>query len=133
MGARFYRKGGSLHPADDRAIRGLNRMTDGEVIDVEIIRPRSAQWHRMYFGICARIGENQEPARDAESIDAELRVHAGHYDVVPVEGVQGVEVRMPRRIAFKKLSAEKWAALWPSLELAIRQRFGEEYLARVAA
>jgi hypothetical protein len=125
VAAWFYMKGDCLVPADAKALRGLRRMGEGECVEVTIVRPRSVQWHRMYFGICHMIGENQDPQRDAESIDAELRILAGHYDVIHVEGH---EVRYPKRIAFAKLSADKWSDLWPSLELAIRQRFGEGYI-----
>jgi hypothetical protein len=130
MAAWFYRKGDALVPADDAAKRGIAKMGEGECVEVSIVRPRSVQWHRMYFGICGVIGENQDPRRDAESIDYELRIRAGHFDVMLIEDH---EVRVPKRIAFKKLSAEKWAELWPSLELAISTRFGNEYLSQVAA
>ncbi len=128
MSAWFHKKGDALIPNDDAAKRGVARMGDGECVEVTIIRPRSLQWHRMYFGICGLIGQNQDPARDADSIDNELRILAGHYDVMYV---QGHEVRVPKRIAFAKLSAEKWQALWPSLELAISTRFGNTYLSEV--
>lgn len=130
MSAWFHKKGNALVPSDEAGRRGLDKMGDGECVEVTIVRPRSLQWHRMYFGICGLIGENQDPPRDAESIDAELRIRAGHFDVLIV-GEH--EVRVPKRIAFAKLSAEKWQALWPSLELAIRERFGETYLSQVAA
>lgn len=159
-----------LIPTDDESRAALGRMGDGECAEVELIRSRSLQWHRMYFGICRMIGQNQEPARDEASIDYELRVRAGHYDVMLIgtddglqklacgldtivsairenlRGAEGLakminivaaalherakkmEVRVPKRIAFSKLSGDEWANLWPSLELAIRERFGEEYL-----
>lgn len=126
MAAWFYMKGDCLVPADAAALKGLRRMGEGECVEVTIVRPRSVKWHRMYFGICALIGENQDPQRDAESIDAELRIRAGHFDVYHVDGH---EVRVPKRIAFAKLNSEKWAALWPSLDQAIGERFGNEYLA----
>jgi hypothetical protein len=114
-----------LIPTDDESRAALGRMGDGECAEVELIRPRSLQWHRMYFGICRIIGQNQDPTRGEDSIDAELRVLAGHYDVLWVDGH---EVRVPRRIAFAKLSGDQWAELWPSLEMAIREKYGEEYL-----
>ena len=114
-----------LIPTDDTAERVLHRMEDGECAEVELVRPRSLQWHRMYFGICRAIGENQDPQRTEDSIDSELRVRAGHFDVM---FIAGHEVRVPKRIAFAKLSGDEWAELWPSLELAIRETFGEEYI-----
>lgn len=133
MSAWFYKKGNALIPSDDDGRRGLDKMGDGECVEVTIVRPRSLQWHRMYFGICKLIGENQEPQRDADSIDYELRIRAGHFYVVPLAGYDGIEIRVPKRIAFHKLSSQKWEALWPSIELAIRERFGETYLSQVAA
>lgn len=159
-----------LIPTDDESRAALGRMADGECAEVELVRPRSLQWHRMYFAICREIGKNQDPVRDEASIDYELRVRAGHFDVMVIgkddfleniakaldramseirknvrglekfctliEGLAGLlheraekhEVRVPKRIAFAKLDGNQWAELWPSLELAIRETFGEEYL-----
>lgn len=118
-----------LIPTDDESRAALRRMGQGECAQVEIIRPRSLPWHRMYFGICREIGKNQDPVRDESSIDHELRVRAGHFDVLWVDGH---ECRVPKRIAFARLSPDEWEALWPSLELAIREHFGEEYLREAA-
>ena len=122
------RRGRGFLPADQRADELHQKMGDGELMTFEAIRIRSIPWHKMYFGICRDIGENQDPPRDEDSIDHELRVLAGHYDVLQIAGIEGVEVRMPKRIAFKKLDADGWAKLWPSLELAIRAKFGDEYI-----
>lgn len=117
-------------PADAEAETVHARMGIGECALAEIIRPRSIKWHRMYFGICRTIGQNQEPTRSEASIDAELRVRAGHYEAMYVDGH---EVRVPKRIAFHALTHDEWAQLWPSIEQAICEAFGPEYLAEVAA
>lgn len=114
-----------LIPTDDKARALLARMGEGECAEVELIRPRSVPWHRMYFGICRDIGENQDPQRTEDSIDQELRVRAGHFDVLWIDGH---EVRVPKRIAFAKLTGDEWSELWPSIELAIREHFGNEYI-----
>lgn len=119
------RKGRGLVPADAESEKFVRKLDPGECGVFEAVKPRSSQWHRMYFGICRAIGENQDPERDENSIDAELRVRAGHFDVYLVEGH---EVRVPKRIAFAELSADEWSALWPRLELAIVETFGHEYI-----
>lgn len=152
-----------LIPTDEDSRALVNRLADGECVEVEIVRPRSIPMHRMYFGICRQIGLNQEPTRTEDSIDQELRVLAGHYDVIRVGHLRipwwfGVVARMleskgrvgdwlahrlrahfkqhrvlvPRRIAFAKLTHDEWMELWPSLEQAINERFGEEYLREAA-
>lgn len=119
-----------LIPTDEKGVAILNRMGDGECAQVEIVRPRSLPWHRMYFAICREIGVNQDPERNESSIDAELRVRSGHYEVMLVDGH---EVRVPKRIAFDKLTADEWAEYWKSAELAIREHFGDEYIRELAA
>lgn len=121
MNVYLARVGNSLVPADDEAQRLVHRLEPGELLYVKAVRPRSGPWHRLYRGLCRTIGENQDPPRDPDSIDYELRIRAGHFDVLMVDGR---ECRFPKRIAFDQLTAGEWEAIWPSLELAMREHFG---------
>lgn len=123
--AMIAKHGRGFLAADERGESLHKRMEVGECAEVKVIRPRSIKWHKMYYGICREIGENQDPRRDEDSIDYELRIHAGHYDVFYV---CGIECRKPKRIAFDQLTADEWSVLWPSLEKAIRENFGDEYI-----
>jgi len=118
-----------LIPTDDQSRAVLGRLGEGECVRCEVVRPRSVQWNRMYWGMCREIGENQDPQRDEDSIDSELRILAGHYELMFIDGH---EVRVPRRIAFDKMDADQWADYWQRVELAISERFGSEYLREVA-
>lgn len=115
-------------PTDEDGERLLKRMGMGECAEFTVIRPRSLPQHRRFFGICRSIGQNQAPKRDEKSICNELKVLAGHYDVLPIHGAEGYEVRIPKSIAFENLTRDEWAELLPSLELAIAERFGDTYL-----
>lgn len=130
MSAWFHKKGLALAPSDEASLKGLMRMGDGECVLVSIIRPRCANELRRYYAICTSIGENQDPPRDKDSIDHELRIRSGHYDVLTIDGH---EIRTPKRIAFDKLSQEAWEDYWQRVELAICQHFGSEYLDQRAA
>lgn len=112
-------------PTDEDGERLLKRMGSGECAEFQVIRPRSLPQHRRYFGICRAIGQNQDPPRDEDSIDYELRILAGHFDVFYV---RGEACKVPKRIAFHKLTADEWNEIQPSLDLAISERFGETYL-----
>lgn len=118
-----------LIPTDEISRDFLGRLGDGEEVSVELRRPRSVQWNKMFWGICREIGLNQDPPRTEKSIANELKIRSGHYEVLPMEGV-AVEVRMPSSIAFHNLSADEWQELWPSIETAIRETFGESYVSR---
>ena len=123
----LYMRGGALYPADERSERMFKRLVEGEALQLELQRSRSYQWHKMYVACCIEIGANQDPPRPWESIDYELRVRAGHFDVLPMADMPNIEIRVPRRIAFEKLSADQWAELWPSLDQAMQERFGFDY------
>lgn len=118
-----------LVPTDKESDAAIRKLGDGECVEVVIVRPRSVQWNRMYWALCQDIGENQDPPRDEDSIDAELRILAGHFDVMYV-GAH--EVRVPKRIAFEKMTADEWADYFQRVELAIGERFGVEYLRHAA-
>ena len=121
----LMKSGKGFLPADDEAEAMHARMTPGECAEFHALRPRSIQWNRLYWKTCRTIGQNQDPPRDEDSIDAELRVLAGHFDVLKMGGY---EVRVPKRIAFDRLTADEWAAYWLRAEAAIADRFGAEYL-----
>lgn len=126
MNIELSRHGRGFLPADEEAEKLHKGMGDGETLLFKVLRVRSIQWHRMYFGICRDIGQNQDPVRNESSIDMELRFRAGHRELVGTIGDR--ELWVPKRIAFDQLSATEWKELWPSLELAIRETFGEEYM-----
>lgn len=129
MKAWLFKSGRGWLPADEGAQELHNKMGSGEEAEFRIVRPRSVQWHRLYFALCRTIGQNQEPERDEDSIDAELRVLAGHYEVMHVKsGKRTHEVRVPKRIAFDKMDADAWATYFAKVEVAIAERFGTEYL-----
>jgi len=122
----YARRGKALIPTDADSERFIRKLEPGECAIFEVTRPRSVQFNRLYWSLCRTIGQNQDPQRDESSIDLELRIRAGHFEVYLMDGH---EIRVPKRIAFAELDADQWNELWPSLESAIAERFGPEYLA----
>lgn len=116
-----------LIPTDEITQKIIAGMSDGECAQVEFVRPRSVPWNKMYFAICREIGVNQDPQRTENSIDMELRIRGGHFETMFVDGR---EIRMPKRIAFDQLTGDEWAEIYPSLELAGREHFGNEFFDR---
>jgi len=129
MSGWIVKQGRGFLPADEESARIHVRMDEGECARMKIIRPRSVQWNRMYFGICREIGSNQDPPQTEDVIDHKLRIFAGHRETVFIDGRECV---WAKRIAFDQLTADEWADLWPSLEQAIRENYGEEYIGESA-
>jgi len=119
-----------LIPTDEAGRKALSKMVDGECVEVEIIRPRSLPMHKRLFAILTDIGENSTPNRDPEDILDELKILAGHYEVMHVRDPESgsiFEVRRPKSIAFARLTHDEFMRLWPSLEQAGIERFGYEF------
>jgi hypothetical protein len=127
VSAWFFKKGKALHPADEDAEKGVAKMGDGECVLVTIERARCPILFRKYHAMCQRIAENT--GRDKDGIDYEIRILAGHYNVLPGDGF---EIRTPKRIAFAKLSQEQWEDYFQRAEQAIAEKWGPEYLERAA-
>lgn len=131
--AKVSRNGkAGLIPADNPSASLLARLEDGECAQFDMIRPRDPRMFRRWWAICALIGDNQEPRRDKKSVCNELKILAGHYDVLHIADTE-YEVRTPKSIAFDKLSPEEWAELYPSLEKAGIEKYGAEYFLQEAA
>lgn len=120
-------------PADEDAHAAVRRLGDGECVVVKLKQVRSLPTFRRWWAICGAIGENQEPARDRSSICNEIKILAGYYDVLPIEGAEGYQVRTPKSISFERLTEDDWQLLWPKLEAAARARFGNEFFDQGAA
>lgn len=127
MSGWFAKVGDMLAAGCEESAKLIRNLGPGEGVYLSAKKIRSLKWHKMYFGICHEIGQNQDPVRDKDSIDCELRIRAGHYDVMFIDGH---EIRYPKRIAFDKLTADQWAQLWPSLDLAMQERFGFDHTAQ---
>ncbi len=95
-------------PTDDESRTIIKRMKEGECVEVNFERSRSWQWHKMYKGICRSIAENQDPPRDPDEIDYEVRYYAGHYTTIWTKN--GEQLQIPKRIAFNMLTADEWEA-----------------------
>lgn len=112
--------GNLLAPADEPSSKLVASLGAGEGLVMSVKKVRSLYWHNMYFACCREIGRHCDPVRDEDSIDLELRIRAGHFTKTFIDGF---EVRSPKRIAFDKMTAQEWAALWPSLDLAMQEHF----------
>lgn len=124
------RIGYALAPTDEESRALIEKLAPGECVEVTVMRPRSVRWNKRYWAVCSDIGRNQNPPRDAESIDQELRVLAGHFDSMRVRDPKSgliYEVRIPKRIAFDRMTADEWADYYQRAEQAGVERFGAEY------
>ena len=111
-----------LVAADGESTQLINKMEPGETAFFKVVRMRSGPWHRWYFACCAEIGKNQDPQRSAETIDYAIRFWSGHVE--EARDIKGRVLEVAKRLAFDKLTAEEWSAIWPQFELTMIEKFG---------
>lgn len=103
---------GGLRPADDASLESLNKLKHGELVTVEVKRPRNAAHHRLYWALISLVWENldQERYPSAEDLHAAVKIAAGlRTRIVLPSGEIGF---IPGSIAFHKMSQADFDAFY---------------------
>lgn len=116
----LVRKGLALVAGDEKALKAIKRLGEGELVQMMMERSRSPDWHRWFMAGCAAIAQNSDEPMTTHAAKELLKLKAGHFD--PYE-IHGEFLKVPKSIAFEKLTADEWAELWPSLDRAAREHF----------
>jgi len=90
----------SLHPADENAEELLQRIKKGEVLEVELRRPRNIQHHRLFFALMKIVWDNSphDEYPTVDSLIVRMKIDTGHRDEMVFEG--GILAYIPRSISF---------------------------------
>ncbi len=88
-------------------MRGL---TVGEIITVEMKRPRNPNHHRLYWALVTLVWQNQERYPTPEDLHAALKISAGlRTQVTLPDGTIGF---IPGSIAFHKMDQTQFSAFY---------------------
>lgn len=93
----MVRKLQALHPTDDAgrdAIRGIGQ---GEIVSVDVKRPRNLMFHRKFFAMLKIILENQPYYRSMDDLLDVCKLAIGHYRTIETKFGQ---VKIPSSISF---------------------------------
>lgn len=112
--------GKSLVPADAEAEALLQRMPRGEVVEVEVKRPRNPRQHRLLMAVLNLVLENTDDDLKErlhwvtlEDVLVTAKIRAGHYDRrdIVVDG-KCYPVLTPRSIAFASLAQDDFQPIF---------------------
>ena len=101
---------GSLRPVDDAGTEVLRSIKQGEVLRVEIKRPRNVRFHRLFFGLLNLVYENVEGYKSVEHLLTHVKIGIGHADAMIAQ--DGTTIWHPRSISFAKMDEESFRAFW---------------------
>ena len=99
----------ALHPIDAEGEAVLRNIALGEIISVEIKRPRNVLFHRKLFACLSIVLENQSFYTSIEDLLAVAKIRAGHVRVIETQVGQ---VLVPKSISFASLDNVQFQAFY---------------------
>ena len=105
----------ALYPVDDTGEEVMAKLGQGEIVTVEIKRPRNVRMHRLFWALASLAWEQTDHAEypTAEDLATHLKLITGHYDrrEIVFEGKR-YPVLTPRSISFAAMSQDDFSAFF---------------------
>lgn len=99
----------SLRPADETAEQALQGIKHGDVVSVEIKRPRNLLHSRKFFAMLQIVFDNQEHYTSLDDLRAVCLCEIGHCNTV--QRPDGY-IKYPRSMNFASLDQDEFNALY---------------------
>lgn len=100
-----------LRPIDEQARAVLAKIKAGDMVTVEVKRPRHIKHHRKLFALLNLVVENQDHYQTVEQLLNALKCATGHADEYPMKNGGGV-VMIPRSISFASLGQDEFEQVY---------------------
>jgi len=105
----FEKHFASLRPLDRAGENALSRFKQGDIVAVEIRKPRNAKFHRLYWSLITIVHDNMDGDRypTPEDLHAAIKIAAGIRTQIQLpDGTIGF---IPGSIAFHKMDEEAFS------------------------
>ena len=100
---------GALRPVDEAGEEIMRHVGQGEIVAVEMKRPRNVAHHRRFFAMLSIILENQDYYKSVEDILDLCKLATGHCRTVRTR--QG-DVRIPESISFAEMDQDAFNSFY---------------------
>jgi hypothetical protein len=114
----------ALYAYDEAAEVVVNKLAQGEIIEVTYRRPRNQKHHKLFFALLSLVWSqlDQDDYPTVETLLTELKIRTGHYDRRDIE-VEGKKypVLTPKSISFASMGQDEFAAFFERVcDLVVR-------------
>ena len=94
-----------FYPADEPAERAIARTKEGDIVEANVVRPRSQGRLRFWWSLVGFLVEQiNDDAWTKKTTDAMLKIMCGHYSLVV--SPSGKEYHIPESIAYSSDTTE---------------------------
>ena len=106
----FPYRGANLRPATDEALVWIRRMNPGDLIECDVVRPRSQQHHKLFFALLKIVTDNQDVIKSTDELLDMIKIGVGHTNTLYVPGMGFCTI--PRSISFSSLDQDAFSAFF---------------------
>lgn len=107
-----------LAPDDESATAVLRRIKPGDVVRVDVRRPRNLSAHRRWWALCNLVYANSDVYPSPEVVHAHLKLLAGCVDNVVLKST-GEVVMVPKSMSFAAMDEDEFQDVWQRAVKAI--------------
>ena len=102
-------RGAHLRPYADEGVAWIRRMNPGDIIEVDVVRPRSQQHHRLFFAMLKIVSDNLDNCSVDNLLDI-IKIGIGHTKIVKMP--DGRLYAIPMSISFSSLDQDAFAEIF---------------------
>lgn len=119
----FAKQLGSLRPVDPAGEEALRKIGNGQLVQVEIKRPRNLAHHRKFWALMSLVHDNLDHDRypTVEDLVAAVKLLTGHRRLIELPG--GEHCFIPDSIAFRNLDQAGFEQFYDRVLDLIAKRF----------
>ena len=100
MKLTFIAYDGRLTPATDEAEAWARKIKPGDIVEVDVVRPRSQQHHKLFFSLLKIVSDNMDNCSVDNLLDV-IKLGTGHTKIIELPG--GAFYAIPKSISFSAM------------------------------
>ena len=104
---------GALRPTDVQGDEAFTKIKNGDLVTIEITKPRNVQHHRKFFAMMTIVYQNQEHYKSMDELLDWVKLNIGHYETsIGKFNGQVFELKRPKSISFAAMANDDFAEFY---------------------
>lgn len=104
------RMNGDLHPTNEQGEAYLRGIKQGDIVTINVKRPRNPYFHAKYFALLNLVLKNQEHYKSVEELLVVAKIATGHVDAIQTK--RWGTVYLPKSISFAAMDESEFQEMY---------------------
>lgn len=106
---RMAKQLGGLHAVDEDGENVLRKVGLGEIVSVDVVRPRNGAFHNKFFAMINLVYKNQDHYKSFDVLLQVCKLRTGHYETIETATEQ---YKIPKSISFSQMDDISFALFY---------------------